>query len=63
MLNLAGQDFDNIDDIPRAKQNFPQNHHHKFLGNIGKTKSAGDLFKKGPIQRTFQQLNILKLTR
>jgi hypothetical protein len=34
---------------------------HKHIGEIGKTKSAGDLFKKKSIVHTFKQLNLLKL--
>uniref|UniRef100_A0AC34RPX0 Uncharacterized protein n=1 Tax=Panagrolaimus sp. JU765 TaxID=591449 RepID=A0AC34RPX0_9BILA len=55
---LITEEFDSLEDLPRAKAK-------KMLGDIGKTRSAGDLFKnqkKPPaLIRTFQQMNIMKL--
>ncbi|KAE9548472.1 hypothetical protein FO519_008315 [Halicephalobus sp. NKZ332] len=56
---LITEEFDSIEDLPRASK--PK----KTLGDIGKTRSAGDLFKnsKKPqaLIKTFQQMNIMKL--
>ncbi|KAH7672980.1 CRE-ELL-1 protein, partial [Aphelenchoides avenae] len=58
-------DFDEIE--PHLKKLLPGQCasaalHHKHLGDIGKTRSAGDLLKKNKtLVKTFQQLNIMKL--
>lgn len=56
---LIAEEFDSVEDLPRATK--PK----KTLGDIGKTRSAGDLFKntkKHPsLIKTFQQMNIMKL--
>lgn len=53
-------EFDDLDALPTIKNKGA----HKFLGELGKTKSAGDLFfKKKTVIKTFQQLNIMKLPR
>ena len=55
------EDFDSLEDLPRCGKKAKK----VMLGDIGKTRSAGDLFKNSkkptPLIRTFQQLNIMKL--
>ncbi|TKR69696.1 hypothetical protein L596_021820 [Steinernema carpocapsae] len=53
---VKDQEFDGIDDFPKV-----ENSKKKFLGDIGKTKSAGDMFRKNTIIKTFQQQNIMRL--
>ncbi|KAI6213535.1 hypothetical protein M3Y94_00161700 [Aphelenchoides besseyi] len=55
----AVEEFDDLDDLPKTIKN--KGIAHKLIGEIGKTKSAGDLFKRKTVVKTFQQLNILKL--
>ncbi|KAI6224224.1 hypothetical protein M3Y99_01419000 [Aphelenchoides fujianensis] len=56
--NNGNVEFDDLDALPTIKNKGG----HKFLGELGKTKSAGDLFfKKKTVVKTFQQLNIMKL--
>uniref|UniRef100_A0AC35FBN8 Uncharacterized protein n=1 Tax=Panagrolaimus sp. PS1159 TaxID=55785 RepID=A0AC35FBN8_9BILA len=54
------EEFDSLKDLPKKCEQSK-----KTLGDIGKTKSAGDLLKntKKPANliRTFQQLNIMRL--
>uniref|UniRef100_A0A914QHU4 Uncharacterized protein n=1 Tax=Panagrolaimus davidi TaxID=227884 RepID=A0A914QHU4_9BILA len=54
------EEFDSLEDLPKKCGKSK-----KTLGDIGKTKSAGDLLKntKKPANliRTFQQLNIMRL--
>jgi hypothetical protein len=54
--------FDGIDDLPKL-ENRLKNKHIRTLGEIGKTRSVGDLQKKTKITKTFQQMNIVKLPR
>uniref|UniRef100_A0A914C4A9 Uncharacterized protein n=1 Tax=Acrobeloides nanus TaxID=290746 RepID=A0A914C4A9_9BILA len=49
-------EFDGLEELPPKTKKT-----HKTLGAIGKTQSAGDLFRKKTQVRTFQQLNIMRL--
>lgn len=54
--------FDEIGEMPKVAKVQKQ---HKLLGELGKTRSAGDVLKTvdRAVFRTFQQQNILKLPR
>jgi hypothetical protein len=54
--------FDEITEFPQVKPKV-----HKYLAELGKTRSAGELFKgkteRKMVRNTMQQLNLLKLPR
>ncbi|KAI1720844.1 CRE-ELL-1 protein [Ditylenchus destructor] len=60
-------DFDGLDQLPKSVVDTKKD--KVMLGDIGKTRSAGDLFKnqngvngkKTHVSKTFQQMNIMKL--
>lgn len=69
-FNLADMsDFDGLDQLPKSVVDTKKD--KVMLGDIGKTRSAGDLFKnqngvngkKTHVSKTFQQMNIMKLPR